>query len=85
MYDRPRCKESVFGKMLANETALLNPSTREAKQFCGRCPLPYQVFFKELMKCVQKEKWFVDVESDIVGHLPIPPEVQLRVVCSVHA
>ena len=33
VHDRPSCKGSEFGKMLANETVLLDPVTREAKHF----------------------------------------------------
>ena len=31
VYERPSCKMSVFGKMLDNQEALLNPVTREGK------------------------------------------------------
>ena len=46
VYEHPSCRESVYRKMLANEAALLDPASREARQFRGRCRLPYQVFKK---------------------------------------
>ena len=63
VYERPSYEESLFCKMLANEAALLDPATRETKQFCLRCRLPYRVF-KGLMKCARKGKLFVEVRCD---------------------
>ena len=47
--ERPGCEESVFGKMLANDIALLDPATRETHQYRLPYRLPYQIF-KELIR-----------------------------------
>ena len=51
---RPSCKESVFGKMLANEAALLDPATKGARHFV--CAAVYHIrSYKGLIECEERE------------------------------
>ena len=41
VYERLSCKESVFGKMLTNEAAVLDPAMRGARHFV--CAVGYRI------------------------------------------